>query len=184
MQIDSLFFSVCLSVLIIVKKMQVEFEINGIKFEALCAQDCGRIVQRNLKTLYERPVQMSVRIRGDEDKKSDDGWFHWQWFKSESNEWVPFSPSITIELELSYQIYIQDDESSASLSVSNLNNSNKKSGIFKFVPNQNSLKSNGRGKGPASYLIDFDTMKQKNEKSGFSRDVKRVAGQFLIPFYN
>lgn len=93
---------------------------------------------------------MCIRLienENDQDKNND--WFCWQWL-NELNNWITYSPSIQIDLEKHFHIY--------------KSSSKKNNGTFKIIINETKT----------SYLIDFVKMKQKNEKSGFSRDVKRV----------
>ena len=86
-----------------------------MKFEV----DFGKMVQRNLKTKFERAVRMYVRMKEDEEDvemeeeggedKSTDGnrWHSWQWQEENSGRWISYSPQTTIDLESGYQLYMR-----------------------------------------------------------------------------
>jgi hypothetical protein len=95
-----------------------------------------------------------IQNENEEDKNSD--WFCWQWL-NELNNWITYSPSIQIDLEKKFRLYKTGD-------------GKKSDSTLKIIITN------------TSYLIDFVKMKQKNEKSGFSRDVKRVASGNILCF--
>lgn len=123
-----------------------------------------KMVQKNLKSGYERPIRLCIKHTSDsqnnhdEDDDDDDktkkdkkiDWFYWQWL-NDNNKWITYTPDVTIQLEQNYQQYINS----------------KKTTNKTFKLDIAETKS--------SYLIDFYKMAQINSKSSFVRDVKRVA---------
>ncbi len=118
----------------------------------------SNICQKNLKTNYERPVRLTCSIQNSNSQSNADKnacWIYWEWL-NENNNWIAYSPHTTIELEKNFQQYILQTK----------NNNNKTSGNNLIKIFLNELKT-------TSYLIDFKKMEQINEKTNFSRKLRR-----------
>jgi hypothetical protein len=132
---------------------KVQYEINGLKYETCINLTKNQVVQKNLQTNFERSVRLCVRSLSNnedtnhktEDKSECFTLCTWQWL-DDSNNWVPYLPAIVIQLESSYEQFI--------------NNTNNH--LINLVVQTN------------SYTIDLKNMNQINTKTGFMRKVKRV----------
>ncbi len=133
-------------------KNLTEFEINNQKFEIDFE---GKMVQRNLKTLYERSIRFSILNNSDDDKTDKKKcYIYWQWL-NDYKKWSNYPAYITIELENNYIKYTE---------------SNLSSSFFKLKLKETDT----------NYQIDFNKMSQTNEKSGFSRRIRRIAGKYIF----
>lgn len=79
---------------------------------------------------------------------------YWQWH-NDNKEWMHYTPYITLQLEENYEIFKSDSaKNSFILTLSETN---------------------------TKYLFDFSKMSQTNQKSGYSRRIKRgVSGKIEI----
>jgi hypothetical protein len=132
--------------------------------------------QKNVKTVYERPVRFCVCSldEGDdseEDKNED--WSCWTWLDDNNKNWIAYSPYITVELETIFQKYTLNNH--------NNNNNKKKTGstcnstnIVKIKINDTqSSKSSRSRRVETTYTVDLETMEQTNERTKHTRKVKR-----------
>lgn len=136
------------------------------------------MLQKNLKTGYERPIRMCIHAEpttkttttttttddensdSNADKKADNNrWHYWQWM-NDANKWISYPPQIAIDLEAHYNLFLNDSKTKA----------------------HNSLKVE-IPESKANYIIDFQKMAQINAKSSFIRNVKRVPASGLYNIY-
>ena len=72
--------------------IKVKFTLNGNKFEI----DSNKMIQKNLKTNFERLIRLSVYYNDNIDEL-----FSWQW-EGDDKKWVYYSAKNVIELENKY----------------------------------------------------------------------------------
>ncbi|CAF0727501.1 unnamed protein product [Brachionus calyciflorus] len=126
---------------------KVQYEINGNKFEASLD---SKLAQKNLITGYERKMRMCSSQKNNLDENESDknsGWFYWQWL-DENNNWNTYSPYTTIKLEENYSKFLSNESNLFKITIDDLNR---------------------------TFLFDFKKMTQTNDKTKYTRDIKRVA---------